>query len=252
MTVTAVASGVVPARTTEAPDIETSSEDYARRFAGPVGAWFLQVQRVAVLRFLSRWPAARVLEVGGGHGQLAEAVSRAGHQITVHGSDEICRERIQGLMASGRCTFMKSDLLALPAAARSFDVVIAIRLLAHMQGWSQLIRELTRVARHAVIVDYPPARSFNSLSPVLFGAKRRAEGNTRTFHSFQDTEVDAAFAAQHFALAAREREFFWPMVVHRMLRQPMVSRMLEAPCRLTGLTRRFGSPVISLFVREIR
>src|SRR3989338_8000949 len=54
MTVTAVASGVVPARTTEAPDIETSSEDYARRFAGPVGAWFLQVQRVAVLRFLSR------------------------------------------------------------------------------------------------------------------------------------------------------------------------------------------------------
>src|SRR5437588_73592 len=33
----------------QAPDVETSSEGYARRFAGPVGEYFLAVQAAAVL-----------------------------------------------------------------------------------------------------------------------------------------------------------------------------------------------------------
>ena len=40
------------------PDVETASEDYARRFAGPVGEWFLRIQEQAVLRMLSPWPGA--------------------------------------------------------------------------------------------------------------------------------------------------------------------------------------------------
>ena len=28
----------------ETADVETASEDYARRFAGPIGAWFLDEQ----------------------------------------------------------------------------------------------------------------------------------------------------------------------------------------------------------------
>lgn len=252
MTVTAVAQGGMRDRTAEAPDIETSSEDYARRFAGPVGAWFLQVQREAVLRLLARWPTARVLEVGGGHGQLAEAVSRAGHQVTVHGSDEVCRERIQGLMASGRCTFMKSDLLTLPAAARSFDVVIAVRLLTHLPEWPRFIRELTRVARRAVIVDYAPRRSFNALYPMLFGAKRRVEGDTRTFLTHGEDEIAEAFGACGFSRADAVREFFWPMVGHRVLRRPGLSKAMEWGPGAIGLTRLLGSPVIALFTRNGR
>ena len=55
----------------ETADIETSSDGYAQRFAGAVGAWFLRVQEDATLRLLHAFPNARILDVGGGHGQLA-------------------------------------------------------------------------------------------------------------------------------------------------------------------------------------
>ena len=54
----------------EDADVETSSDAYARRFAGGVGRFFLGRQRDAVLALLAPFPRARVLDVGGGHGQL--------------------------------------------------------------------------------------------------------------------------------------------------------------------------------------
>ena len=48
-------------------DIETSSEDYARRFSGKVGEYFLTVQSEITLQLLEQWEKAKVLDVGGGH-----------------------------------------------------------------------------------------------------------------------------------------------------------------------------------------
>jgi 2-polyprenyl-3-methyl-5-hydroxy-6-metoxy-1,4-benzoquinol methylase len=237
-------------RMREVPDIETSSEAYAQRFAGPVGAWFLRVQEQAVHRMLAAWPAATILEVGGGHGQLTSGLVRQGHRVTVLGSDVRCRQRIKGLVDQGLCRFVTGDLLALPYPPQSFDVVVSIRLLSHVDAWSQFIQELTRVARYAVVVDYPPRRSLNVLFPVLFGAKKRLEGNTRPYRVFRESpEVIAAFANCGFTLRQRCPQFFWPMVLHRVLGQPGISQALEAPCR--GAMRRwFGSPVVALLTRK--
>ena len=38
-----------------AADVETASEGYARRFAGPVGAWFLEIQARLTLELLAPW-----------------------------------------------------------------------------------------------------------------------------------------------------------------------------------------------------
>ncbi len=48
---------------------------------------------------------------------------------------------------------------------------------------------------------------------------------------------------------ARFPEFFFPMVLHRMLGSARLSASLEGLCRKTGLTEWFGSPVIEKFVR---
>jgi len=50
----------------ETADVETSSEDYAGRFSGAVGAWFLKVQEDATLHMLSPHAGASVIDVGGG------------------------------------------------------------------------------------------------------------------------------------------------------------------------------------------
>ena len=233
----------------ETPDIETSSEDYAQRFSGRVGAWFLQVQEQAMLRLLAGWPRATVLDVGGGHGQLTDALVREGHAVTVFGSDESCRRRIQSHLDQGRCRFTAGNLLRLPYPAKAFDVVVSVRLLPHMDDWPGLIGELTRVARHAVIVDYPTSRSLNRLTPALFNVKRRAEGNTRSYRVFGDQELMGAFRARGFVQRQRLPQFLWPMVLHRVIGQVGVSRGLEAFGRATRLSQLFGSPVISLFTR---
>jgi 2-polyprenyl-3-methyl-5-hydroxy-6-metoxy-1,4-benzoquinol methylase len=225
-------------------DVETSSEGYASRFAGPVGEWLLAVQTRLTLQLLSRFPGSTVLDVGGGHAQTAAPLAEAGFDVTVLGSSEACGERLRPLLDKGRVRFQAGDLLKAPFAAMAFDVVLCYRLLPHIDDWRGLIAELCRLARWAVVVDYPSARSANAFAGALFGWKKRVEGDTRPFRVFQDVELRRAFEAASFRPAAMQPQFFWPMALHRALRVPALSQRLEGLASGLGLTHRFGSPVL--------
>ena len=228
----------------ETADIETASDDYASRFCGPVGAWMLETQERAVRTLLGPAAGQTLLDVGGGHGQLAGPLASAGWRVTVLGSDASCSRRIEPLVAAGTVTFVAGDVLALPFPDRSFDAVVSVRLLPHCKRWPELLAELCRVARRAVIVDYPTSESLNRVAPALFGAKKRLEKNTRTFTLFTHREIDAALSGCGFRPTDRIGQFFLPMVLHRALRCRPCSAALEAICRVAGLTRRWGSPVM--------
>jgi SAM-dependent methyltransferase len=228
----------------ETADIETSSDAYASRFAGPVGAWMLDVQERAVLKLLGAPDSQTLLDVGGGHGQLAGPLAEAGWRVTVQGSDPCCARRLGPLIAAGTVRFVAGDILALPFPDRAFDCVVSVRLLSHCGNWHALVAELCRVARRAVIVDYPTSESLNRVAPALFGAKKRIEKNTRTFTLFSHREVEEAFAACGCVVAGRVGQFFLPMVLHRALRCRPCSAALEGLARAAGLTRRWGSPVV--------
>lgn len=234
----------------EPADIETASEDYARRFAGPVGEWMLKVQENITLRFLRQLGISTVLDVGGGHGQLAFPLCHEGFTVTVVGSADACRQNIAAMIDSGICKFQTGDLLHLPYPAKSFDAVVCFRLVTHCERWQALIAELCRVARAAVIIDYPTSQSLNFAAPRLFGAKRRLEGNTRTFRLFRHDEIEKDFSAHEFTIAAREGQFFLPMVLHRKLKCRRLSAWLENKFKQRGLTQRWGSPVIVKAVRK--
>jgi SAM-dependent methyltransferase len=227
-----------------APDVETASEGYARRFAGPVGAWFLDVQARIALDLLRPWPGARVLDVGGGHGQLTGALVEAGHDVTVYGSPGACGDRLRPWLETSRARFQSGDLLRTPWPDRAFDAVVSFRLLPHVEDWPALVRELCRVAARAVVIDYPTRRSVNAAAEALFRLKKAVEGDTRPFTVFRDRDVRGALAAGGFRVTARRPEFFWPMALHRALGVAAPARALEAAARHTGLTRLFGSPVV--------
>lgn len=225
-------------------DVETSSAAYARRFGGPVGRWFLDVQARTALELLRPRPGTSVLDVGGGHAQLTRPLVEAGCDLTVYGSAEASGERVQEWVRAGRARFRSGPLLRAPWPERSFDAVLAFRLLPHVERWRELVAELSRLARHAVIVDYPTARSANAVSGALFALKRGIEHDTRPFRVFRDAEVEEAFAAAGFARTGRRPQFLLPMALHRGLRLAPLSRALEAAARSTGLTSALGSPVI--------
>lgn len=228
----------------EKADIETSSEDYARRFSGSVGHYFLDIQTKITLKLLQTWPNARILDVGGGHAQLAVPLVKNGFDVTVVGSDDICRGRLDVLLKHKSFEYKTCNLLELPFENKSFDVVISFRLLPHEENWKILIKEMCRVAEKVVIVDYPDIRSFNILYKILFKVKKMFEGNTRTFRSFSRKEVATEFKKNGFDKPVFKPEFILPMVVHRSIKFVPLLKSVEGLLAVLGLRYFFGSPVI--------
>lgn len=250
----AAATGCDPDFDTRSPypetaDIETSNDDYATRFRGATGAWMLEMQERGVLRLLRSGsnpvlPGSTVLDIGGGHGQLAKPLCRDGYRVEVLGSAPSCRHRIRELVDAGVCAFRVGNVIQLPYPDNSFDAVVAVRMLTHCDAWPQLVREMCRVSRGPVITDYPTSQSLNAIAPALFAAKKKYERNTRKWTLFRHREVLDGFAAAGYCRTGRFAQFFLPMVVHRALKCRAVSAFAERICRLLGLTRLWGTPVI--------
>ena len=237
----------MPPTPREDADVEASTEEYARRFSGSVGRWFLEVQTSLTLAALAGLPAgATVLDVGGGHAQVALPLAEAAYQVTVAGSERSCRRLLAGWTSAGRGRFVVADLHHLPYPRRAFDAVICYRLMAHSIDWRRLVGELCRVAAHRVVVDYPARSSVNILSRPLFATKRAVEGgSTRPYAMYDREDIAACFARSGFRVTSEMPQFFLPMAVHRLGKMSWLSRAAEASARALGLTRMFGSPVIA-------
>lgn len=229
----------------EDADVHSSSNEYAQRFSGAVGAWFLEVQACLTLELLRSLPQRlRILDVGGGHAQLVPHLVSVGHAVEVLGSAPVCGRRIEAWTASRSCRFRVGSLSRFPYEDGEFDVGIAFRMLPHVTAWEQFIAELCRVSSLSVIVDFPSSRSINRISEPLFNAKKLIEGDTRHFRLFSPASIRENFAAHGFRTTASKPQYLLPMVLHRMLRARSIAKALEQPGRVTGLTRWFGSPVI--------
>jgi hypothetical protein len=124
-----------------------------------------------------------------------------------------------------------------------------VRLLAHVERWQELLREMARVTRRYLIVDYPPLSSANVLTPLLFWAKRRVERNTRPYFCYRVREVELCLRSMGFKPVRTYRQFTVPMGVHRAVGQVGVSSSIEALLGRMGMTRIMGSPAILLAVR---
>jgi ubiquinone/menaquinone biosynthesis C-methylase UbiE len=226
----------------ETPDVETASDSYARRFAGEAGRFLLAQQESAIRAVLDGWHGGSVLDVGGGHAQLTPLLKTLATDVCVLGSDTSSLKRIRQLHPD--CAAVAGDLLRLPFASRTFDLVAAVRLLPHVRRWPRLLAELCRVARSIVVVDYPRPKGFNSLTPLLFPLKKRLEGDTREYRNFRDAEIDGVFAACGFEPTRREAELLLPLVLHRSTHGSAALRAVERSAKDLGLTQLLGSPVV--------
>jgi ubiquinone/menaquinone biosynthesis C-methylase UbiE len=228
----------------DAPDIETASEDYARRFEGKVGNYFLEFQAGIVLKMLEPNRNPAILDIGGGHAQLTVPLVKSGYNVTVTGSDTICRRRLDSRLPPGSFRFQTANLRHLPFPNEAFDVVMAFRLLTHLENWQMLLAEICRVSKNTIILDYPDVRSVNYFSESLFGTKKAIEGNTRPFRLFARRQVLDTLEAHGFGQAVLRPQFVLPMVVHRMVGSVGFTKCVETICRFLGLRCLFGSPII--------
>lgn len=247
------------AQDTDRPDIETASDAYARRFAGAAGEWLLERQAAAIgslLDDLGPGPL-RVLDVGGGHGQVAPLLLNRGHSVVVHGSAPSCFRRLDDLRSRhpGRLAAATSSLWQLPFADATFDLVITVRLLGHVTRWHELLAELARVSRRYVIVEFARAATLRfpqSVSDALFSLKQRVEGTTRPFYCYRESALEADFRSHGFEPRGRAAQFAFPMVVHRIARGQTILARAEEGLRMIGVGDAMRSPVLLLAERNGR
>lgn len=235
----------------DSPDVHSASAEYAGRFSGSVGAWMLRVQWAALKQLITVPAPGPVLDVGGGHGQLALPLARVGYNVTVLASTAAAAEMLHRSMAGApqeeqsRITIRYGSLDTRESVVRGeFPLVVSFRILSHMEDWRSFLAGLSQSCSRQVIVDYPSRRSVNYLADAMFAMKKRVEGNTRSFTVFNDREVSELLVANDLRQVSSVRQFSVPMAIHRALHSSGMSATLEGLASSLGLTRLVGSPVV--------
>jgi SAM-dependent methyltransferase len=167
---------------------------FVNRWLGARGAL-----RAAVLPHLAPSPLPRLLDVGCGSGDVASFLARsAGHPLLAVGAD---LKLLHVRQVPREVTPLVADVLALPFADRSFDVVLTSLFLHHFDGdeAAAVLARLYALCRRAlVITDLRRARVpyvFGRLAfPWLFRSRVSvADGLLSIRRAFREDELRAAF-----------------------------------------------------------
>jgi len=229
------------------PDIHSSSKEYAERFSGPVGKWFLDVQKNLTESLLKDTAELSIVDFGGGHGQNCWLAEKA-NSFTVHASASECFANIESNQTAIKQAV--GGLLDSGFEAGAYDIAMSYRMLAHLDDWQAHITELCRVSKRAVIIEFPSSNSVNVVAGNFFSLKKSVEGNTRQFGLFQLDEIETKFANNGFELTQHNGQYLLPMALHRALKFVGLSRALESVASVLLSKKRFGSPLICRFDRR--
>jgi len=232
------------------PDVESSTLDYRSRFSGEVGEWFLDVQAEHTVKALRNVRGSRALDVGGGHAQNVDTLLDLDFSIEVLGSKPTCAALLDPYLKRRDVAFETGSLLDLPYNARSFDAVLSYRMLAHMENWRRHIQELCRVANDTVVVDFPTTCSINLAAGTFFAIKKGIEKNTRTYTTFNESDIVSCFEQYGFKQQYRAGQYFMPMALYRGVKSRAFAQTIEGASKTLGLNSMFGSPIISSFRRQ--
>jgi SAM-dependent methyltransferase len=222
-----------------------------RRFGGPIGEMVASTQASTLLSFVAPLHGRSVLDVGTGTGRAALLLARDGATVTgVDASDEmleVARRRAKG--EGLNVTFRLGDAHALEFEDRAFDVAVSLRVIMHTPEWRECIRELCRVSKRLVVIDYPSAFSVALAQAISRRAMRRLGWQTEAYRVFRPRAVARELARSGFRVHAVHRQFVLPISLHKLIGSQRFTTGSERLFEHLGLLRMFGSPITLVAVR---
>jgi SAM-dependent methyltransferase len=222
-------------------DPRTAAAFHDDRYGGPMGSFFLAEEATRFRTMIHRFGhCSSILDLGAGTGKLAATVS----------APYMAMDRSVAMLHMLRTRtptvpLVVGDAQALPFRSQSVDILCASRLLMHLPDWPLMAAESCRVARRAVILDFPVSPSLAALEPRLWPLCRRdAHPPHRVFTV---REVRRVFAQHGFREVTVHRGFVLPYRLHRLLKTAWVSHLFERVVRGVGLAYLLGSPAFAAF-----
>ncbi|MBS1817801.1 MAG: class I SAM-dependent methyltransferase [Acidobacteria bacterium] len=217
----------------------------ARRFGGPIGDLVAKGQADVLADMLGPIQGRRIIDVGTGTGRGAFLLAAAGARVTgIDASEEmlaIARERARETHAA--VDFQVGDAHDIGFPDRAFDIAVSLRVLMHTPRWRQCIGELCRVASHAVILDYPSARSTALLESIGRKLLHPIGMSSEPYRVFLDGQVRGELQRHGFRVVAIHRQFVLPIAVHKAIGSRAFTEASERWLARIGALRFLGSPV---------
>ena len=195
--------------------------------------WWFQGRRRILDRMLERLdpplpPGARVLDVGCGTGANGPVLAaRGGLAIGIDASKVPLG--LGGTDERGHAARLRGDGTALPFADGSFDLVVALDVLEHIDDDSAAARELARVLRPggALVIFVPALR-------LLWGLQDEVSHHRRRYHrgELRDLVSGAGFRVER--LTFFNSLLFPPILAARLLMRLLPTGKLKSENQVGG------------------
>lgn len=157
------------------------SEDTPRR--DTQGDWYVgqpsrDVVSTSVLAWLDARAGRRVLDLGCGTGGYGAALSRSGRVVLVSDVDD---RHVRAASCLGLPSVLVGANQPLPFADRSFDTVLLVEVLEHLEDPEQVIREALRVTGKRLLATVPDCSHLRRLGEFGLTFEHMLELDHRQF-----------------------------------------------------------------------
>jgi len=232
--------------------IEDVAQEYDKdRYGGPFGQY---LENLEVETFLSMIDpeSERILDLGAGTGKLSiPLILKSKEVLSVDSSANMLR--VAGLKSHKLNIEIKaiiSDAHYLSFKDRTFDCVVSSRLLMHLIDWERGIKEICRVSKKELVIDFPSNLSFASLDILFKRIKRFFLPETQVYNKYSIGDVTKEIKKNGFQVVQTRKEFFIPFTLHRLFNHPKISNKIERIFRKFYITELFGNPVTIKAIRK--
>lgn len=157
-----------------------------------------------------------ILDAGCGEGFVADIFFKAMPTVSITGFDVLEDSVKLAALRNPRGTFTLGDIYNIDHPDDSFDVVVCFEVLEHLHEPDRALKELARVARHAVVMSVPH-EPFFCLANAARGKNldQTPRGSDPDHRNFWSREAFGLFVEQELDLTTLTGSMPWTIAVGR-------------------------------------
>ncbi len=192
------------------PGAYTSTNLNKHTNPNPLQQWLLARFHRAVAGLLSQTSPRNILDAGCGEGIAMRHL--LGQHAEVVGLDGSVGALQVASVLNPRRDFAVGYLPDLPFPSRSFDLVVCMEVLEHLDDPEAGLAELCRVSRRALLLSVPNEPLFRSAN-FLRGKNVRAWGNDPGHVNHWSSQAFIRFVSQRCRVTSRQSSFPWTLAL---------------------------------------
>ena len=222
-----------------------------KKYGGNFGE-YLKNQEITTFMSMIDSDCKSILDIGSGTGKLSIFMNHASYQVvSIDNSHQMLKFAKNKAYETGAVYLpVVCDANFICFEDRAFDCVVASRVFMHISHWGKALSEICRVSKKIIVFDFPSAISSSLIDSIFKRAKKFFINNTISYKTLLISRVIEELKNNDFRTVEIKREFFLPLIIHRILDSPEFSEKIENFFRKIGLTDILGSPAIIKAVRD--